>query len=93
MIELGVTLDAVAALRESRKAKNPDPVFAAFTAEQAGAAAINVQLRGDRAGIQERDVDHLRETVSVELNLVVTRSRSGNFDRGLCGGERGRRYG
>ena len=55
MIELGVTLDAVAALRESRKAKNPDPVFAAFTAEQAGAAAINVQLRGDRVGIQERD--------------------------------------
>jgi len=72
VIELGVTLDAVAALRESRKAKNPDPVFAAFTAEQAGAAAINVQLRGDRVGIQERDVDHLRETVSVELNLVVT---------------------
>ena len=72
MIELGVTLDAVAALREWRKAKSPDPVFAAFTAEQAGAAAINVQLRGDRVGIQERDVDHLRETVSVELNLIIT---------------------
>ncbi len=72
MIELGVTLDAVAALRESRKAKNPDPVFAAFTAEQAGAAAINVHLRADRVGIQERDIDHLRETVGVELNLVVT---------------------
>ena len=62
----------VAALRESRKAKYPDPVFAAFTAEQAGAAAINVQLRGDRVGIQERDVDLLRETVSVELNLTIT---------------------
>ena len=59
-------------MRESRRAKNPDPVFAAFTAEQAAAAAINIQLRGDRVGIQERDVDHLRETVGVELNLVVT---------------------
>ena len=72
MIELGVTLDAIANLRESRKARNPDPVFAAFLAEQAGASAINVQLRGDRAHVQERDVNHLRETVTVELNLVVT---------------------
>ncbi len=72
MIELGVTLDAIANLRESRNAKNPDPIFAAFLAEQAGASAINVQLRGDRTHIQERDVNHLRETVTVELNLVVT---------------------
>lgn len=72
MIELGVTLDAVAYLRESRKAKRPDPVFAALTAEQAGASAINVQLRGDRAHIQERDVEQLRATVTTELNLVIT---------------------
>lgn len=72
MIELGVTLDAVAHLRESRKAKSPDPVFAAFLAEQAGASAVNVQLRGDRIHIQERDVEQLRATVTVELNLVVT---------------------
>jgi len=72
MIELGVTLDAVAHLRELRKAKTPDPVFAAFVAEQAGAAAINVQMRGDRAHIQERDVNLLRDTVRVELNLIVT---------------------
>ena len=72
MIELGVTLDAIANLRESRSAKTPDPIFAAFLAEQAGASAINVQLRGDRAHVQERDVNLLRETVTIELNLVVT---------------------
>lgn len=72
MIELGVTLDAIAYLRESRKAKSPDPVFAAFLAEQAGASAVNVQLRGDRTHVQERDVEHLRATVTAELNLVVT---------------------
>jgi pyridoxine 5-phosphate synthase len=72
MIELGVVLDTVALLRETRNAKIPDPVFAAFLAEQAGAAAVNVQLRGDRAHIQERDVEQLRATVTGELNLVVT---------------------
>lgn len=75
MIELGVTLDAVAILRESRKTKGPDPVFAAFLAEQAGASAINVQLRGDRRHIQERDVRLLRESLGVELNLVMTPSQ------------------
>lgn len=71
MIELGVTLDVVALLRESRKTKAPDPVFAAFLAEQAGAAAIVVQLRADRRHVQERDVQLLRETVGVELNVVA----------------------
>ena len=75
MIELGVTLDAVALLRESRKTRGPDPVFAAFLAEQAGASAINVQLRSDRRHIQERDVRLLRDSVGVELNLVITPSQ------------------
>jgi pyridoxine 5-phosphate synthase len=75
VIELGVTLDAVALLRESRKTRGPDPVFAAFLAEQAGASAINVQLRSDRRHIQERDVRLLRESVGVELNLIITPSQ------------------
>ncbi len=72
MIELGVTLDAIAYLRESRKSPKPDPVFAAYLAEQAGARAINVQLRSEKPHIQERDLNHLRETVNVELNLVTS---------------------
>lgn len=75
MKELGVTLNAVAFLRESRKAKDPDPVMAAFLAEQAGADAINVHLRGDRRHIQERDVTLLRETVKTELNVVAAPSQ------------------
>ena len=72
MIELGVTLDAVAYLRESRKAKAPDPVYFGVAAEHAGASSLNVQLRGDRTHIQERDVEQLRELSTSELNLVVT---------------------
>ncbi len=75
MKELGVTLDSLALLRESRKARDPDPVMAAFLAEQAGASAINVQLRSDRRHIQERDVNLLRETVNTELNLVAAPSQ------------------
>lgn len=75
MIELGVTLDSVAVLRESRKTKVPDPVFAAFVAEQVGASAVSVQLRGDRRHTQERDVRLLRESLSIEFNLVMTPSQ------------------
>lgn len=72
MKELGVTLDSLAVLRESRGARDPDPVLAAFLAEQAGASAINVRLRTDRRHIQERDVNVLGETVTTELNLVIS---------------------
>lgn len=72
MIELGVTLDAIALLRESRKSKQPDPVFFGIAAEHAGASALNAQVRGDRSHIQERDVEQLREASTTELNLVVT---------------------
>jgi pyridoxine 5-phosphate synthase len=75
VIELGVTLDAVALLRESRKTKRPDPVFAAYAAEEAGASAVNVQLRGDRRHIQERDVRLLRESAGIELNVILTPSQ------------------
>ncbi len=75
MKELGVTLDSLALLRESRKAQEPDPVMAAFLAEQAGASAINVHLRNDRRHIQERDVNLLRETVKTELNMVAAPSQ------------------
>lgn len=70
-----MTLDIAALLRESRKAREPDPVPLAFLAEQAGAEAINVHLRADRKHIQERDVSLLRETVKTELNLVAAASQ------------------
>ncbi len=75
MQERGVALVSLALLSESRQARDPDPVMAAFLAEQAGASAINVQLRSDRRHIQERDVNLLRETVKTELNLVAAPSQ------------------
>jgi len=70
-ILLGVNIDHVATLRQSRGTPYPDPVLAAFLAEQAGADAITVHLREDRRHIQERDVRMLRDTVVTRLNLEM----------------------
>lgn len=71
MPRLTIALDQVAALRESRRAPDPDPVAAAFIAEMAGAEGILVHLRGDRRHVQERDLEVLRQTVTVPLHLMT----------------------
>ncbi len=68
---LGVNVDHVATLRQQRHAQYPDPVLAALLAEQAGADGITVHLREDRRHIQERDVDTLKQSLRVKLNLEM----------------------
>jgi pyridoxine 5-phosphate synthase len=70
-MRLGVNIDHVATLREVRKAAYPDPVQAAFLAEEAGADQITVHMREDRRHIQERDLRLLKQTVRTKLNLEM----------------------
>ena len=70
-ILLGVNIDHVATLRQSRLVRYPDPVQAALAAEQAGADSITVHLREDRRHIQERDVYLLREVMLTPMNLEM----------------------
>lgn len=70
-VRLGVNVDHVATLRQARGTRYPDPVFAATLAEQGGADQITIHLREDRRHIQERDLDVLRKTVQVPLNLEM----------------------
>jgi pyridoxine 5-phosphate synthase len=70
-IHLGVNIDHVATLRQSRGTRFPDPVQAAFAAEQAGADSITVHLREDRRHIQERDVEILASTLTTRMNLEM----------------------
>jgi pyridoxine 5-phosphate synthase len=70
-VRLGVNIDHVATLREVRKAAYPDPVQAAFLAEEAGADQITIHLREDRRHIQDRDLQLLRKTVRTRLNLEM----------------------
>ncbi len=68
---LGVNVDHVATLRQSRRTAYPDPVQAAMLAELAGADQITIHLREDRRHIQERDLSVMRKTVRVLLNLEM----------------------
>jgi pyridoxine 5-phosphate synthase len=69
--ELGVNIDHVATVRQARRTYEPDPVWAAFLAELGGADGITLHLREDRRHIQERDLQVLRQTVTVKLNLEM----------------------
>ncbi|ATX62950.1 pyridoxine 5'-phosphate synthase [Yersinia hibernica] len=68
---LGVNIDHIATLRNARGTIYPDPVQAAFIAEQAGADGITVHLREDRRHITDRDVRILRQTIQTRMNLEM----------------------
>jgi len=68
---LGVNIDHIATLRNARGTQYPDPVQAAFIAEQAGADGITVHLREDRRHITDRDVRILRHTIQTRMNLEM----------------------
>jgi len=72
MATLGVNIDHVATIRQARRTVEPDPVWAAALAELGGADAITVHLREDRRHIQDRDLELLRRTVQVKLNLEAS---------------------
>lgn len=71
MIELGVNIDHVATVRQARRTYEPDPVVAAALAEQGGADGITFHLREDRRHIQDRDVELLKQTVTVKTNMEL----------------------
>jgi pyridoxine 5-phosphate synthase len=71
MIALGVNIDHVATLRQARRARYPDPLYAALTAEEAGADSITLHLREDRRHIQDRDVTLIREALQTCMNLEM----------------------
>ena len=71
MADLGVNIDHIATLRESRQGVEPEPLQAAALAEQNGADQITIHLREDRRHIQDRDLRLLKETVQTRLNLEM----------------------
>lgn len=68
---LGVNIDHVATLRQARGTRYPDPVQAAFIAEQAGADGITIHPREDARHIQIRDVQVLAGTLQTRMNLEM----------------------
>jgi pyridoxine 5-phosphate synthase len=70
-IALGVNIDHVATVRQARRARYPDPLYAALLAEEAGADSITLHLREDRRHIQDRDVAALRGALQTRMNLEM----------------------
>ncbi len=70
-LKLGVNIDHVASIRQARGTIYPDPVQAAYIAEQAGADIITLHLREDRRHIQDRDLAILRQTIQTRMNLEM----------------------
>lgn len=70
-IRLHINIDHVATIRNARGTQYPDPVYAAFVCEHAGADGITAHLREDRRHINDRDIERLRASVSTYLNLEM----------------------
>lgn len=71
MAQLNVNIDHVATIRQARRVDEPDPVWAAVECELGGAAGITLHLREDRRHIQPRDVEIIKQTAGVKVNLEM----------------------
>jgi pyridoxine 5-phosphate synthase len=72
MPKLGVNIDHVATLRQARRGNLPDPLYAAFLCEEAGADSIVAHLREDRRHIQDSDIKLLNKNIKTRLNLEMS---------------------
>src|SRR4029450_11039800 len=70
-IRRGVNVDHVAAIRNARGGRHPDPVHAAQIAIEAGADGITAHLREDRRHIRDDDIARLKAEIAKPLNLEM----------------------
>jgi pyridoxine 5-phosphate synthase len=70
-MNLGVNIDHVATLRQTRGTVYPDTLEAAKICATAGAVSITVHLREDRRHIQDADVYRLSRESPLPLNLEM----------------------
>jgi len=69
--KLGVNIDHVATLRQVRGTVYPDPVQAALVVDQVGADILTLHLREDRRHIQDHDVELIRSSLQIRMNLEL----------------------
>ena len=70
-LRLGVNIDHVATVRNSRGGAVPDPVRAAKLAIAAGADGITAHLREDRRHIRDDDMRRLKAEIDAPLNFEM----------------------
>ena len=82
-MKLYFKLDHIATVRSAGGGKEPEPVVAAALAELSGIGGITIHLHADRGNVKLRDVQVLKETLSVPLNLElapIAKNRQHAFD-------------
>ena len=75
-MKLGVNIDHVATLRQTRGTVYPDPLDAAILCARAGAHGITAHLREDRRHIQDDDIFRLKELQPLPLNFEMANVES-----------------
>ena len=70
-LKLGINIDHVATIRNSRGVLHPEPLKAALIAQNAGADNITAHLREDRRHISDIDIKKLVKTLRIPLNLEM----------------------
>jgi len=75
-MKLGINIDHVATLRQTRGTVYPDPLDAAIHCARAGAHGITAHLREDRLHIQDDDIYRLKELQSLPVNLEMANVES-----------------
>ncbi len=71
MIKLGINIDHVATIRNSRGEFHPDPFLAAKVAQKYGADSITIHLREDRRHIIDSDVKKICKNKKLKVNLEI----------------------
>lgn len=72
MAKLGVNIDHIATLRQTRRGLEPDPVSAAIICEKAGCDSIVAHLREDRRHISDNDVIEIKKNIKIKFNLEMS---------------------
>ena len=74
-IRLGVNIDHVATVRNSRGETYPSPLRAALLAEKNGADSVTIHLREDRRHINEFDLKRIIKKIKIPLNLEIAATK------------------
>ena len=68
---LGVNIDHVATIRNTRGESYPSPLRAALLAQKFGADSITIHLREDRRHIKDQDLRKIKKRLKIPLNLEM----------------------
>ena len=72
MKRLGVNIDHIATLRNTRGEKHPDPVLAAKFVKKKGANSVTIHLREDRRHIKDDDAKKICAIKNLLVNLEIS---------------------